>query len=68
MKIRVDQVAPIVTQRYPYTHRVEVSGDTRAADKVVAWLEQTGFGYTTTSWGVYYLGPKATAALLLRWS
>ena len=68
MNIKVDQVAPKVTERYPYTHRVEVSADAQAADKVRAWLDQNGFDYVTTSWGVYYLTSEGTMALLLRWS
>ena len=68
MKIHVSRVAPAVTKKYPYTHRVEVSADALAADKVRAWLDETGFQYVSTSWGVYYLDPKATGMLLLRWS
>ena len=68
MKIRVDQVALAVSRKYPYTHRVEVSADASAADKIRAWLDETGFHYVSTSWGVYYLDPRATSMLVLRWS
>lgn len=68
MKFKVDEVIPAVTKKYPYTHRVEVLGEAFAADKVRAWLDETGFHYVSTSWGVYYLGPKATSMLVLRWA
>ena len=68
MNIKVDQVIPAVTRKYPYTHRVEVSGDALAADKVRAWLDENGLHYVTTSWGVFFLNPKATSMLILKWS
>lgn len=68
MKIKVNEVAPIVSQRYPYTHRVEITANTdRITNQVSEWLDSTGINYVSPSWGVFYLGPQDTSMLLLRW-
>ena len=68
MNIRIDQVAPRVSQKYPFTHRVQVDGDAIASDRVSTWLKECNIEYVQTGWGVYYLGPADTELLLLRWS
>lgn len=68
MNIDVKQLSLKVTSDYPYTHRVQVSGDATAADKVTAWLKESEISYCGVGWGVYYLDPKATDMLVLRWS
>lgn len=68
MNIKINEVAPHVTKRYPYTHRVEVSADALAADKVRAWLDENEINYVSTSWGVYYLRKDHVEWLVLRWS
>ena len=68
MKIKVDEVAPVVSQRYPYTHRVEITANADCiTNQVVEWLDSAEINYVSTSWGVFYLGPQDTAMLLLRW-
>ena len=68
MKIKVNEVAPVTRQRYPYSHRVEVYADALAHDKVSAWLEENSIPHTQTGWGVYYLNKPNTEWLLLKWS
>lgn len=68
MKIKVSEVIPWVSERYPYTHRVEVSADALASDKVSEWLNDNNIPHTQTGWGVYYLRKDAVPWLLLRWS
>lgn len=68
MRIKVSEVIPQLSTRYPYTHRVEVDGDALAADKVTAWLKESEIHYCGMGWGVYYLDSKATNMLVLRWS
>lgn len=68
MNIDVKQLMAKPTLRYPYTHRVQVSGDATAADKVTTWLKESEISHSNPGWGVYYLGPEATNMFLLRWS
>jgi hypothetical protein len=68
MKIKVDEVNLRVTQKYPYTHRVELSADAMAADKVAPWLIENGIPHTKIGWGVYYMKKEHVSWLLLRWS
>lgn len=69
MKIKVDEVAPVVSQRYPYTHRVEVTASAdHTIKQVTEWLDSTKINYVSTGWGVFYLGPQDTSTFLLRWS
>ena len=68
MNIDVKQLSLKVTPRYPYTHRVQVSGDATAADKVTAWLKESEINYCGMGWGIYYLDSRATNMLVLRWS
>lgn len=68
MKIDITQLDLVSTRRYPYTHRVEVSGDALAADKVSTWLQENDIQYIPMSWGVYYLQKKDLTMFLLRWS
>jgi hypothetical protein len=66
MNIDVKQLSLKVSDRYPYTHRVQVSGD--AADKVTTWLKESEIPHYNPVWGVFYLDPTATNMLVLRWS
>ena len=68
MKIKVSEVIPVTSQRYPYSHRVEVSADALASDKVSAWLKENSIPHTQTGWGVYYLNRACAEWLLMRWS
>jgi len=68
MKIKVKELAPFTTQRYPYTHRVEVSADALASDKVSAWLNENKIPHSQIGWGVYYLRKDHVSWLVLRWS
>lgn len=68
MKIKVTEVIPVTSQRYPYSHRVEVYDDALASDKVSAWLEENSIPHTQTGWGVYYLNLANTEWLLMRWA
>jgi len=68
MNIDVKQLSLKVSDRYPYTHRVEVKADAFAADKVKRWLDESEISYVNPFWGVYYLDSKATNMLVLRWS
>lgn len=68
MKIEVNELSSHGTERYPYTHRVKLSGDALASDKVSAWLKQNNIPHTQTGWGVYYLRKYAAEWLMLRWS
>lgn len=68
MNIDVKQLTTETTLRYPYTHRVEVSADALAADKVNLWLDDNKIPHTRVGWGVYYLNAKNTSLFLLRWS
>jgi len=68
MNIKVTEVIPAVSQRYPYSHRVEVSADAFAADKVSSWMNANNIPYTSTSWGVYYMKKSDVEWLVLRWS
>lgn len=65
MQIKVTEVIPIVSERYPYSHRVEVSGD---SVNVSTWLDENHIPYVTTDWGVYYLRSDHVNWLLLKWS
>lgn len=67
MIIDVKEINPRVTDRYPYTHRVEVKADAFAA-KVSSWLEDNEIPHVKGPWGIYYLNPVHTNLLLLRWS
>lgn len=68
MKIKVDEVIPATSRRYPYSHRVEVSADALAADKVSEWLNENAIPHCQTKWGVFYLNKPNTEWLLLKWS
>lgn len=69
MKIKVNEVAPIVSQRHPYTHRVEITANAdRTINQVTEWLDFANINYVSTSWGVFYLGPQDTSTFLLRWA
>lgn len=68
MKIKVDEVCLHTSQRYPYTHRVEVNADARASDKVGAWLRENDIPHCQLGWGVFYLNKPNTEWLLMRWS
>lgn len=68
MNIDVKQLSLKTTSHYPFTHRVEVKADAFAADKVRQWLEESEISFVNPVWGVYYLDPKATNMLVLRWS
>ena len=65
MNIDVKQLSLKVSDRYPYTHRVQVWGD--AADKVTKWLKESEIRYSNPGWGVFYLDPNATNLLILKW-
>ena len=68
MNIKVTEVIPQVSKKYPYTHRVEVSADALASDKVSAWLNENSIPHTQIGWGVYYLRKDHMTWLILRWS
>lgn len=68
MKIKVQEIIPRATERYPYTHRVEVDGDALAADKVSKWLMDNNIPHIKGPWGVYYLRQDHVVFLLLKWS
>jgi hypothetical protein len=68
MNIKIATVAPVVTQKYPYTHRIQVMEDVEAVIQVSAWLRQNDIDHVSTSPGVYYVDSQAASWLLLRWS
>jgi hypothetical protein len=68
MKFKITEVIPAASQRYPYTHRLEVYADALAADKVSAWLQENDAQYVPMGWGVYYLRKKDLTMFLLKWS
>jgi hypothetical protein len=68
MKIKVSEVAPVTSRRYPYSHRVEVFGPEPPAPAVSAWLKENAIPHTQIGLGVYYLNKQNTKWLLLRWS
>lgn len=68
MNIRVDEVASIVSWRYPYTHRVKLCTISPADDEVCNWLNENKIPYTQTGRGVFYLNQQNTELLLLKWA
>ena len=68
MKIEVKDLGYQGSQRYPYTHRVQVSGDALGSDKVSAWLRHNELAHTLVGWGVFYVNRPTLQWLLLRWS
>ena len=68
MNIVITEILPAASKQYPYTHRVEVSADALASDKVSEWLDKNDIPHTQTGWGVYYLNKKYATMLTLRWS
>ena len=67
MNIEVKKILTRPTERFPYTHRVEVSADALASDKVSEWLNENKIPHTQTGWGIFYLNKANTEWLLLRW-
>lgn len=69
MKIKIEKVIPYITERYPYTHRVEVLAQSdEHIEGITDWLNQNNLDHVSMSWGVYYVGPQTASWLLLRWS
>lgn len=69
MKFEVEEINPRSTQKYPYTHRVRISGDALGKiSKISAWLDENKIPHTQCGWGVYYLRKDALEWLMLRWS
>ena len=68
MNIDVTEIIPRASERYPYTHRVEVSADALASDKVSKWLMDNNIPHTKGPWGVFYMSKDDLAFLMLKWS
>jgi len=68
MKIKVTDLGCTPTERYPYTYRAEVSGETIVSLEVSDWLNDNNIPHTQTGWGVFYLNKQSAEWLLLRWS
>lgn len=68
IKIKVKDLGYIPTKQYPYTYRVELSGEVMDAVEVTDWLHDNEIPHTQTSWGVFYLNKQNVEWLLLRWS
>lgn len=68
MNIRVDEVAPGVSDKYPYTHRVEI-GDLEGYVKVLDWINANDISACVIGHSqAIYLNTQSTEWLLLRWS
>jgi hypothetical protein len=68
MQIRVEEVAPVVTKTYPYTHRVEINGSTEY-QQVLDWIDENKIrACALVQSRSIYLNDKDTNWLLLRWS
>ena len=68
MKVSITEIMPRGQNKYPYTHRVEVSADAFAADKITTWLRDTNIPHTQAGWRIYYLRKEHVEWLVLRWS
>lgn len=68
MLIRVDEVAPNVTKKYPYTHRVQIDYLTDYI-RVLDWITDNNIESCMFSDSqAIYLNSTDTEWLLLRWS
>lgn len=68
MNIEVKQIELRESDRYPYTHRVQVEYDAMDDDEVGKWLREQEIPHTQTGWGIFYLNKANTEWLILRWS
>ncbi len=66
MNISITEVIPRTSERYPYSHRVQV--DLGEGYKVAEWLDENKIPHTRMGSIVFYLNKENTAWLLLRWS
>jgi hypothetical protein len=73
MQIKVNQIIQAASERYPYTHRVELLSDNHTEhwinnNTVSDWLNENSIPHTQTGRGVFYLNSEDTSWLLLRWT
>lgn len=67
MIIKITEVIPAVSQKYPFTHRVEPVCDQNKWEEINDWLENNNIACIAVGRAVY-LNPKNTALFSLRWS
>lgn len=68
MKLDIKEIILRESEQHPYSHRVEVSADALASDKVSAWLEENSIPHTQTGWGIFYMKKKHVQWMILKWA
>ena len=68
MRFSVIEVAPYVTKKYPYTHRMEILTDLAKSHNIYDWLVDNNMPFTRTSAYVFYLREDAVEWIMLKWS
>jgi phosphoribosylaminoimidazole carboxylase (NCAIR synthetase) len=72
MYIKVNEVAPRVTQRYPYTHRAEFQTSLTQYEQILDWILNLNIGCVTIPLGnnshALYLRKNDLTMFILRWS